>query len=137
MEPGVLEHVHCQKFILAVKSGISDSVRLMLHWHESVCSRTLGRFLPQSAWPSSATWPPRIAGAIRESKQALPTDSGFTTGLARLRIALTLMYDDDFEHPEGESSSMEPDSQPNDTYAPAPPHDDERPTTTSISRARP
>ncbi|HEX8033459.1 MAG TPA: anti-sigma factor [Ktedonobacterales bacterium] len=77
-----------------------------------------------------------LGDAIRESGRLLPPDGGFSTGLVRLRAALTLQTDD-FTNPEGEKPSMELDPHPTDTRASTPLPSADLPSTTTVSRGRP
>lgn len=77
-----------------------------------------------------------LGAAIRESGEGLPTDSGFATGLARLRVALTRLNDDDFANPEGDILLMEHDSRHTDTQAQVGLYEGERPATGGALRRR-
>src|SRR5690349_16888468 len=48
-----------------------------------------------------------LVGAVRERGEHVPPDTGFAAGLVRLRAALPLHGDGDFEHPEGEDPFMD------------------------------
>ncbi|HKB46802.1 MAG TPA: hypothetical protein VKC57_03835 [Ktedonobacterales bacterium] len=50
-----------------------------------------------------------LGDAIRERGQRLPADGGFATGLVRLRTALLLHDDDEFENLRADGAPMERD----------------------------
>lgn len=77
-----------------------------------------------------------LGDVVRASGEDLPADSGFATGLVRLRMAITLLNDDDFENPEGDNLIMERDSQFTDTHAPMVRHESDRPVTAGTARWR-
>lgn len=77
-----------------------------------------------------------LGDAARASGEGLPADSGFAPGLVRLRMALALLNDEDFEYPEGDNLLMERDSRITDTRAPVARHDGERPVTEGTARWR-
>ncbi len=75
-----------------------------------------------------------LGDAIRERGQRLPLDGSFAIGLVRLRAALALQNEDDFESLEGEDPSMEHDPRLTDSRAPTALHDANRPFTVGALR---